>query len=243
MTEDGVFVVPASAPTLKIALSYTDPAGSVSASPQLVNDLDIAIKNPAGVWTNLSDDLNNLRSLTFANPAQGSWEVHILGSTVSIGPQFFAVAMNAEYYLANLTLDVDGDGTEDSSDDCAFTAGTSTIDRQGCVDTDGDGYSDPNMQLECCERSRCFHQRNHTMEQTKMVMDTETILRGLNPDSGLSRSGWNFIQATAIGCPVDPDIGYVLELPAWDGRQLERSGCSVSKSCYGPSSGDRNRVP
>ena len=39
--------------------------------------------------------------------------------------------------------DTDEDGFKDTEDDCDFTAGTSTNDRQGCVDTDSDGWSDP----------------------------------------------------------------------------------------------------
>jgi WD40 repeat protein len=45
--------------------------------------------------------------------------------------------------LAN-AADSDGDGIEDSVDDCRFAAGTSTVDRDGCPDSDGDGTSDFN---------------------------------------------------------------------------------------------------
>ena len=40
--------------------------------------------------------------------------------------------------------DSDGDGFDDSMDDCPFSAGTSTADRDGCPDSDGDGTSDFN---------------------------------------------------------------------------------------------------
>ena len=40
--------------------------------------------------------------------------------------------------------DTDGDGVDDSVDDCRWAAGTSTIDRNGCPDYDNDGYSDIN---------------------------------------------------------------------------------------------------
>ena len=44
--------------------------------------------------------------------------------------------------------DMDGDGYGDNAsgtdaDQCPDVAGTSTVDRLGCEDTDGDGYSDP----------------------------------------------------------------------------------------------------
>ena len=38
--------------------------------------------------------------------------------------------------------DSDGDGVDDSVDDCRWAAGTSSIDKVGCPDRDGDGYSD-----------------------------------------------------------------------------------------------------
>ena len=40
--------------------------------------------------------------------------------------------------------DTDGDGIDDSSDDCPYSAGNSTVDRSGCPDRDGDGTSDYN---------------------------------------------------------------------------------------------------
>ena len=40
--------------------------------------------------------------------------------------------------------DTDGDGVDDSLDDCPVAAGNSTVDRTGCPDKDGDGTSDKN---------------------------------------------------------------------------------------------------
>ena len=40
--------------------------------------------------------------------------------------------------------DSDGDGVDDSIDDCPFAPGNSTVDRDGCPDRDGDGTSDSN---------------------------------------------------------------------------------------------------
>ena len=40
--------------------------------------------------------------------------------------------------------DIDGDGVEDSSDDCPYAPGNSNTDRNGCPDRDGDGKSDYN---------------------------------------------------------------------------------------------------
>ncbi|DAC59624.1 MAG TPA: hypothetical protein D7I08_01855, partial [Candidatus Poseidoniales archaeon] len=40
-------------------------------------------------------------------------------------------------------IDTDQDGFDDAEDACPLSAGTSTIDRLGCVDSDGDGVSNP----------------------------------------------------------------------------------------------------
>ena len=59
------FSVPAAAGDLQIALAYNDPASTTAAATNLVNDLDLNVKDPSGTWTNLVDDLNNLRILNF----------------------------------------------------------------------------------------------------------------------------------------------------------------------------------
>jgi len=43
---------------------------------------------------------------------------------------------------SNETLDSDNDGFGDNQDDCPGTAGTSELDKFGCIDGDGDGISD-----------------------------------------------------------------------------------------------------
>ncbi|MBT94125.1 MAG: hypothetical protein CMA60_04790, partial [Euryarchaeota archaeon] len=137
------FNVPSNAPDLNVVVAWTDKESTPSAGTNLVNDLDIAIKDPSGTWTELSNNVDTLRGLKFSNPAQGTWEVHINGTNVPVGPQFFSVAINQETTLVNLTEDADFDGVEDDDDDCPNTYGTSTIDREGCPDSDGDGYSNP----------------------------------------------------------------------------------------------------
>ena len=230
------FAVPLSAPDLRLSLSYTDPAASVASSTQLVNDLDIAIKDPTGTWTNLSDDLNNLRVVDFANPAQGSWEVHILGTSVPTGPQFFSLAMNAEYTLVNLTQDADLDGTEDSIDDCAFTSGTSTIDRMGCVDTDGDGYSDPTSNWSIANGADALiSEPTQWFDQDGDGYGDNTA--GLNPDGCPTVVGTS--TADRYGC-LDPDFD---TYSSPDGAWFVSNGADSCPSVLGTSSGDRNGCP
>ena len=137
------FNLPAGAHDLQLALAYADPAATPGVSPYLVNDLDLSVTDPTGTVHNLNDNLNNLRIMNFSAPAAGTWEVHVIGTNVPSGPQFFSLAINHDVPLVNLTLDADLDGFEDSVDNCMNVAGTSTIDRSGCPDSDGDGYSNP----------------------------------------------------------------------------------------------------
>ena len=137
------FNVPLNAPDLNVVVAWTDKESTPSAGTNLVNDLDLAIKDPSGTWTELSNNLDTLRGLKFASPAQGTWEVHVNGTNVPVGPQFFSIAINQETTLVNLTEDADLDGVQDDDDDCPTDYGTSTADREGCPDSDGDGYSNP----------------------------------------------------------------------------------------------------
>ena len=230
------FVVPASAPNLRMALSYTDPAASVSSSTHLINDLDLAIKDPSGAWTNQSDNLNNLRVLDFANPAQGSWEVHVIGTNVPTGPQFFALAMNAEYLLVNLTQDADFDGTEDSNDDCAFTSGTSTIDRVGCVDIDGDGYSDPTSNWSIANGADALiNEPTQWSDQDGDGYGDNSA--GNNPDGCPTIYGVS--SADRYGC-LDPDFD---TFSSPDGGWTASNGADSCSSVQGTSNADRNGCP
>ena len=60
-------------------------------------------------------------------------------SSVFIAGLFLFVAA-----LPFVSADSDGDGVADSSDDCKWSFGTSTVDRMGCPDRDNDGTSDFN---------------------------------------------------------------------------------------------------
>ena len=46
--------------------------------------------------------------------------------------------------LPLVSADSDGDGIADSSDDCKWSYGTSSVDKVGCPDRDNDGTSDFN---------------------------------------------------------------------------------------------------
>jgi len=230
------FVVPASAPKLQLGLSYTESASAVGAATNLINDLDFAVKRPDGTWSNLSDNLNNLRVLNFDSPAQGTWEVHVLGTSVPSGPQFFSLALNAEYLLVNLTQDADLDGTEDSVDDCAFTFGGSSNDRLGCPDTDGDGYSDPSSNWTIANGADAF------ISEVTQWSDFDVDgygdnAGGITPDGCLTVPGTS--TADRFGCP-DQDSD-TFSTP--DGNWTTAQGADGCPTVVGTSSTDRGGCP
>ena len=230
------FIVPAASPDLRVALSWTDPASTPTASTNLVNDIDLAVKDPSGTWMNLSNNLDNLRALSFSSPAQGSWEVHVLGTSIPTGPQHFALALNIDTDLVNLTEDMDFDGIEDDSDDCINVAGTSTVDRSGCPDTDGDGYSDPDTSWSIANGADAFSNEptQHSDQDGDGYGDNAA---GLNPDSCIAVVGSS--SGDRFGC-VDSDMDTFSNPDVLWTVSLGADGCS---SVYGTSTGDRNGCP
>ncbi|MEC7272167.1 MAG: S8 family serine peptidase [Candidatus Thermoplasmatota archaeon] len=230
------FNIPNSAPDLNIVLSWTDPESTTVASTNLVNDLDLAVKDPSGTWTELSNNLDNLRGLKFANPAQGTWEVHVNGTNVPRGPQFFALALNQETTLVNLTEDADLDGVEDDDDDCPNTYGTSTNDREGCPDSDGDGYSNPDATWTVNNGADAFPSEN-TQWADQDFDGYGDNAAGLEADACVSVLGNS--TTDRFGCLDDDGDGYSNNDVTW----LVSNGADACNSVKAYSNIDRNGCP
>ena len=227
------FNVPASADDINIALTWTDPASTPTASTNLVNDVDLALKSPSGTWTNVSNNLDNLRGLTLASPAQGTWELHVLGTSIPTGPQFFAVAMTGDYTLSNLTQDSDLDGYEDDEDDCNTTAGTSSADRTGCPDTDGDGYSNPDSNWTVNDGADAFPSEISQWADSDYDGYGDNAA-GHQPDACTSTAGNS--TGDRYGCTDTDGDGYSDGDSSW----TTANGADACASVAGPSSQDRN---
>ena len=230
------FIVPSSAADFTIALSWTDPKSTPSASTNLVNDLDLSVKDPSGTWTNLSNNVDNLRGLTFLNPGQGLWEVHVNGTNVPTGPQAFALAIDANYSLTNLTQDADFDGVQDDLDDCVNTFGSSTQDRVGCPDTDADGYSNPDLSWTVNNGADAF-----PADITQWA-DGDFDGYGDNP-SGTTPDACTTVNGNSTldryGCIDSDGDGYSDDEIFWTVSQ----GADACKTVSGTSSADRNGCP
>lgn len=80
-------------------LCWTDPTGSLAASKNLVNDLDIIVSCGgetyyAGGATNHVDSINNVEKLHNEWLSSGAIEITIKGENIMKGPQTFAIAVS-----------------------------------------------------------------------------------------------------------------------------------------------------
>ena len=230
------FNVPSGAPDLHIALSWIDPAATPVVGAQLINDLDLAVKDPSGTWTELSNNVDTLRGLKFASPAQGTWEVHINGTNVPVGPQFFSLAVNQETNLVNLTEDADLDGVEDDDDDCPNTYGTSTNDREGCPDSDGDGYSNPDATWTANEGADAFPSES-TQWADQDFDGYGDNAAGVEADACVTVLGNS--TTDRFGCLDDDGDGYSNNDATW----LVSNGADACNSVKAFSNIDRNGCP
>lgn len=104
----------------RITLVWDDPAGAPNVSQALVNDLDLIVTDPSGTrhypWTlnpsspsagavrTQEDHLNNVEQVFVENPQSGVWQVQVLGTSVSDGPQSFAIASALDIGAGLLSL-------------------------------------------------------------------------------------------------------------------------------------------
>jgi len=230
------FNIPLNAPDLNVVVAWTDKESTPAAGTNLVNDLDLAVKDPSGTWTELSNNLDTLRGLKFANPAQGTWEVHINGTNVPVGPQYFSVAINQETTLVNLTEDADLDGVEDDDDDCPNTYGTSTADREGCPDSDGDGYSNPDGTWTVNNGADAFPSES-TQWADQDFDGYGDNAAGFQPDACVLVLGNS--TADRFGCLDDDGDGYSNNDATW----LVSNGADACNSVKAYSNRDRNGCP
>jgi subtilisin family serine protease len=102
-----VLGVPNDATEVRVTLAWDDPAGAENASPALVNDLDLVVKDESGTkrfpWTldpanpghdavrTEEDHVNPLEQVYVDGVAPGTWSIEVRGNTVPLGPQPYAL--------------------------------------------------------------------------------------------------------------------------------------------------------
>ncbi len=90
---------------LKVVLVWTDPASSSTAAFNLVNDLDLIVKGPDGVFAgngfaggisiagSTADRHNNVEVVYLPEVSNGLWSVSVNPHSINIGPQDFAIVI------------------------------------------------------------------------------------------------------------------------------------------------------
>lgn len=100
-------VVSSSEP-LKITMAFMDQPASLGAAITPVNDLDLEVQGPSGLYRGnvidaiagesltggSADALNDVERVLLASPAVGDWTVRVRGAAVPDGPQGYAVVAN-----------------------------------------------------------------------------------------------------------------------------------------------------
>ena len=118
--------VPANTAQLKVLVCWNDMPASPASSKQLVNDLDLTVKDPglathkpwvldptpANVNNNAiqnADHLNNVEQVTIDNPAAGNYSMTVFGFSVPSGPQAFAISYDIVSKGLQLTYPIGGE--------------------------------------------------------------------------------------------------------------------------------------
>jgi len=106
-TNTHTFTVPAGTPSLRVSLSWMDPAATPLANPTLINDLNITLTSPSSTVyypytlnpaspstpaTTGIDHINNSEQIVVASPAAGTWTITINSTTMPSGPQSYSLA-------------------------------------------------------------------------------------------------------------------------------------------------------
>jgi hypothetical protein len=119
-TDTHVLRVVDSSEPLKITMTFTDEPASIAADPAPVNDLDLEVDGPDGLFLGnefdivsgisrtggSADPLNNVERVIVAAPTPGVWTVRVRGPDVPVGPQGYAIAANGGFFPAMETTEL-----------------------------------------------------------------------------------------------------------------------------------------
>lgn len=109
-------VVDSSIP-LRVTLVFTDQPAALGALVTPINDLDLEVEGPGGIFfgnvfdtsagvstTGGADDpLNNVERVILASPLAGEWTVRVQAENVPLGPQGYAIVVNGGLFPATRT--------------------------------------------------------------------------------------------------------------------------------------------
>lgn len=80
--------------SFRATLVWSDYPGSVNASKELVNDLDLMVISPSGTAYTVINHLDNIEQVTLSAPEAGVYTVRVTGYNVPMGPQDYALVVS-----------------------------------------------------------------------------------------------------------------------------------------------------
>ena len=85
-------------PPLRVMLTWTDPPASLSASIQLVNDLDLTVIGPDGTTyhgnnNSSGDRINNVEGVIISSPPVGQYQIQVEAFNIPVSSQSYALAV------------------------------------------------------------------------------------------------------------------------------------------------------
>ncbi len=95
---------------LAITMVFTDPPGELLAAEPVINDLDLSLEGPGGVYfgnifdsvaeesvtDGEPDPVNTVERIILKDPAPGLWTIRVRARSVPLGPQGYALAVNGD---------------------------------------------------------------------------------------------------------------------------------------------------
>jgi len=144
-----ILTVPANTAMLKVMLYWNDAPASPSAAKQLVNDLDLTVRDAAGLThlplvldhtpanvnnnaTEKEDHLNNVEQVTILNPVAGNYVIKTKGHNIPAGPQQYVMAYDLLTPELRMTFPMGGEAVSNADSlrvywEIVDTSGTFTL--------------------------------------------------------------------------------------------------------------------
>ncbi|OSZ80094.1 hypothetical protein CAP36_02195 [Chitinophagaceae bacterium IBVUCB2] len=109
-TTDITITVPAGASSLRVMLTWNDPAAAPNSSFALINNLDLRVigsathlpwildpNNPSASATQGDDNYSNIEQVTVSSPAPGTYTLRVIGEAITTGPtQTYSLSWDIE---------------------------------------------------------------------------------------------------------------------------------------------------
>jgi hypothetical protein len=102
---EGIVVRHTEAGPLKVVLVWTDPPSTATAAVNIVNDIDLEVEGPDGLFRGNvlaggvsvgggeADRLNTVEVVWLPEASAGDWAVHVTAHAVPVAPQSYALAV------------------------------------------------------------------------------------------------------------------------------------------------------